>query len=101
MLEARLHCSNWLETTREGSKWTWNYVLDVLGLAMNMPIVSDAVPVTWSVRQWPLLIIDDANDAEDGDAPDFAAGGGMPTASQRGLSHGKNCLWTSQLGGGS
>ena len=31
------HCQNWLETTCEGSKRKWSYVL---GLAMNMPIVS-------------------------------------------------------------
>ena len=36
-----------------------------------------------------LGIIDDANDAEDADAPDFAAGGDMPTASAGGLSHGQ------------
>ena len=34
--------------------------------------------------------IDDANDAEDADAADFAAGGDMPTASQGGgVSHGQ------------
>ena len=43
------HGENCLETTCEGSKWEWSYVL---GLAMNMPIVSDAAPVTWSICYW-------------------------------------------------
>ena len=43
------HCENWLVTTCESSKWKWSYVL---GLAMNMPIVSEAAPVTWSMRCW-------------------------------------------------
>ena len=32
-----------------------------------------------------LLIIDDANDAEDADASDFAVGGDIPTASPGGI----------------
>ena len=42
-------CENWLETTCEGSKWKWRYVS---WLAMNVPIVSGAAPVTWSMRYW-------------------------------------------------
>ena len=37
-------------------------------------------------------IIDDANDAEDADAPDFAVGGNKPTASPGGIEPRPNCL---------
>ena len=38
-----------------------------------------------TLHQWlEVCAIDDANDAEDADAADFAAGGDMPTASQGG-----------------
>ena len=44
-----------------------------------------------------LLIIDDANDAEDADAPDFA--GDMATASPGGLSHGQTACEPVSRGG--
>ena len=40
--------------------------------------------------QWPeACAIDDASDAEDADAADFAAGGDMPTVSMGELGHGQ------------
>jgi len=47
-----------------------------------------------------LLIIDDANDAEDANAADCAAGGDIPTASREGLSHGQTACEPASGGGG-
>ena len=51
------------------------------------------------LHQWlEACAIDNANDAEDADAADFAASGDMPTVSPGGIEPRPNCLWTSQGG---
>ena len=60
------HCENWLETTCEGSKWKWSYAFRALHEH------ADSERRCTSDLKHVLLIIDDANDAEEADAADFA-----------------------------